>query len=449
MSCEADTLEDIQGDIYDKFGLVGAHTSMGADVAVYVRGQRDGDQPSRVQMLYELSTDEIHAGVFLVTFGATKVTPQFRVSESDPEYRPTQRAGISHLVVAVFHLHHEAANKKVGRARNAFQKFLQACLNFRVDIFAGDANQGAYKYYNQQTNRDMTNSLVQVLTRRMVHEVNTGLPYARRLGYKFLTNNHSDNFTNDDPDCCVMCILSWGKTKISRLVRSALEGSHTEHASDAASSAQSTFHSVLESRVSELEVVDTSDVMQAPLDFDVRQSLRVLQLDNRALWLPDRDTSWHLPILVTLRETMIKNWRQRTEAGSKNQIERAINFRQRQQDRQVTKGKGKGKDKGKTTSKSRVSESASSSSTSQAQASSSTSRTYHSQWTPTAPWQQDERRQGHRQDDRRQEYQGGYQQQRYQQYDDQQQQHWQQWQDRDWYGKGSSRGSNDWWYNRR
>ena len=167
--------------------------------------------------------------------------------------------------------------------------------------------------------------------------------------------------------------------------------------------------------------------MQAPLDFDVRQSLRVLQLNNRALWLPDKDTSWHLPILATLRETMLRNWRQRTEAGSRNQIDRARNFRQRTQERQVFKGKGKGST---TSQQSRVSESASSSSTSQAQASSST------HWAPTVPWWQD---------DRRYDYGRGYQQQ-YQQRDDQQQQQ-QQWHDRDWYGNW--RWGSNWWDSRR
>ncbi len=60
-----------------------------------------------------------------------------------------------------------------------------------------------------------------------------------------------------------------------------------------------------------------ADLLLAPPDFDVKQSARVLQFKNQDLWLKDRDTDWHLPILVTLCETprkigdkgVTKHWR--------------------------------------------------------------------------------------------------------------------------------------------
>ena len=36
---------------------------------------------------------------------------------------------------------------------------------------------------------------------------------------------------------------------------------------------------------------------------------------NSDLWLKEKDTDWHLPILVTLRESPLRNWRQRSEAA--------------------------------------------------------------------------------------------------------------------------------------
>ena len=39
--------------------------------------------------------------------------------------------------------------------------------------------------------------------------------------------------------------------------------------------------------------------MIAPQDYDVRQSGRVLEIQNRDLWIPPTDLSWHIPILVT------------------------------------------------------------------------------------------------------------------------------------------------------
>ena len=42
---------------------------------------------------------------------------------------------------------------------------------------------------------------------------------------------------------------------------------------------------------------DATDPMVAPQDYDVRQSGRVLELQNRDLWLRPTGLSWHFPIL--------------------------------------------------------------------------------------------------------------------------------------------------------
>ena len=52
----------------------------------------------------------------------------------------------------------------------------------------------------------------------------------------------------------------------------------------------------------------------APQDYDARQSRRVLELQNRSLWIRPTDLSWHLPILVTIREMPFRNHRGRALA---------------------------------------------------------------------------------------------------------------------------------------
>ena len=53
----------------------------------------------------------------------------------------------------------------------------------------------------------------------------------------------------------------------------------------------------------------------APQDYDVRQSGRVLELQNRDLWIRPTDLSWHFPILVTIREMP---FRKKTETRPKS-----------------------------------------------------------------------------------------------------------------------------------
>ena len=57
---------------------------------------------------------------------------------------------------------------------------------------------------------------------------------------------------------------------------------------------------------------DTEDPMVAPQDYDIRQSGRVLEPQNRDLWLRPTDMSWHLPDLVTIREQLFQNYRSRS-----------------------------------------------------------------------------------------------------------------------------------------
>ena len=57
---------------------------------------------------------------------------------------------------------------------------------------------------------------------------------------------------------------------------------------------------------------DAIDPMVAPPDHDIRQSGRVVELQNKDLWLRPTDMSRHFPILMTIREEPFKNHRSRT-----------------------------------------------------------------------------------------------------------------------------------------
>ena len=62
------------------------------------------------------------------------------------------------------------------------------------------------------------------------------------------------------------------------------------------------------------ENVDSPKI--APRDYEVRQSGRVLELQNRDLWIRPADPPWHYPILVTIRAFSFKNYCGRSFANS-------------------------------------------------------------------------------------------------------------------------------------
>ena len=52
-----------------------------------------------------------------------------------------------------------------------------------------------------------------------------------------------------------------------------------------------------------------------PENVDILQSGRVLELQNRNLWIRPTDLSWNVPILVTIRELLFKNYRGKSIAN--------------------------------------------------------------------------------------------------------------------------------------
>ena len=68
----------------------------------------------------------------------------------------------------------------------------------------------------------------------------------------------------------------------------------------------------------------------APQDYDIRQSERVLEFQNRDFWIRPTDLSWHYPVLATIREIPFKNYSGRSYGkfkARKDKIEKAKKWR--------------------------------------------------------------------------------------------------------------------------
>ena len=109
------------------------------------------------------------------------------------------------------------------RVRRFFAKVLQQVHHLKVDVFAGDANGAAYKYYKRQKYQDLYNSSVAVILRGMQREVNMDRPFGSRRHIDYSTNNHHSQLRSTDyPDCCFMAILSGRNPLGPRIMRKLL-----------------------------------------------------------------------------------------------------------------------------------------------------------------------------------------------------------------------------------
>ena len=142
------------------------------------------------------------------------------------------------------------------------------------------------------------------MLREMQREVNTGRPVESRL---HIDNNHSSQLSSaSDFDCRFMAVFSCRKPAGPRIMRK-LWSNLREQGNEQKLKENISFPRGIESqlRATAQRIYSKSDVdnaMIAPQDYDVRQSRRVLEFHNRDLWIRPTDLSWHVPILVTLRE---------------------------------------------------------------------------------------------------------------------------------------------------
>ena len=150
------------------------------------------------------------------------------------------------------------------------------------------------------------------MQREMQREVNTGHPCESRL------------HAADDLDCCFLACLSWREPVGPRIMRKLWSNITTGQSENLREQTDDKKEKQTEDNSRERGVEcqlraaqrcyseDAEDPMVALPDHDIRQSGRVLEVQNRDIWLRPTDMSWHLPILMTIREDSFKNYRSRT-----------------------------------------------------------------------------------------------------------------------------------------
>ena len=101
------------------------------------------------------------------------------------------RSGLPRLRCCVCHLHYKRAVSAPASVRQFFKTVLQQVHHFNVDVFAGQANAAAFKYYKKQGRQDLHDSSVAVMSRercnvRSIRDTHD----ERRLHIDHTTNNH-------------------------------------------------------------------------------------------------------------------------------------------------------------------------------------------------------------------------------------------------------------------
>ena len=233
---------------------------------------------------------------------------------------------------------------------NSSEQCFNRCVTSR--LVSGDANAAAYKYYKKQEYQDLHNSSVAIMLREMRREVNMGLPFENKLHIDYSTNNHPTQLhAADDLDCCFMAILSWRKPAGARFTRkfsSDLKQNHAVTSREQLPELRERTNYPRWKRTEEIsrerrikaqlrataqrahrDREDATDPMVAPQDYDVHQSVRVLELQNSDPWLRPTHRSWHFPILMTIREEPFKNNRSRTSENGRPSSRRPRSRRSR------------------------------------------------------------------------------------------------------------------------
>ena len=189
--------------------------------------------------------------------------------------------------------------------------------HFKVHVIAGDANAAAYKYLKSQEYQDLYNSSVAVMLREIQREVNTGHPFEGRLPVDYFCQKSPPQLhTADDLDSCFMAIPSWRKPVEPRIMRKLWSKIATgQPAISRERGVKGQPRAAAQRGYPNPE--DAEDPMMAPPDNEIRQSGRVLELQNRDLWLRPTDISLHLSILITIREEPCKNYRSKTSGDWK------------------------------------------------------------------------------------------------------------------------------------
>ena len=121
------------------------------------------------------------------------------------------------------------------------------------------------------------------------------------LHIDYSTNNHPPQLhAADDLDRCFMAILPCGEPAIPRIMRKLSGNISTGHS--VISRERGVDGLLRAAQRSYPTPEDAGDPAISPPDYEIGQSGRVLELQNRDLCLRPQGMSWHFPVLVTIRE---------------------------------------------------------------------------------------------------------------------------------------------------
>ena len=184
-----------------------------------------------------------------------------------------------------------------------------------------DANAAANKYNKRQEYQDLYHFSVAVALRDLQREVDIDRLLESRLHIDYWTNKHNSQLRSTDyPDCCFMAILSQRKPLGPRIMRKLWSNTRERTQSKEKELVEdSSYPKCIEdmpretARNSYPENVDNP--MTAPRYNEVRQSGRVLELQNKDLCIRPTVLSWLFPILVTICELLFKKYRGRSSAN--------------------------------------------------------------------------------------------------------------------------------------
>ena len=128
----------------------------------------------------------------------------------------------------------------------------------------------------------------------MQREVNAGHPFESKFHVDYSTNNHPSHHATDDLDCCCRAILTWRKPVGPRILRK-LWSNLRQQGNEETETDDNSYLRGVESQLRAAaqrgypNPENAQNPVIAPRDYDVRLSGRVLELQNRDLWIRPTD----------------------------------------------------------------------------------------------------------------------------------------------------------------
>ena len=174
-----------------------------------------------------------------------------------------------------------------------------------ADVIAGGANAAAYKYYKRQEDQDLHNASVAIMLREMQREVNTDAHLEADFKLIILLIIILPSFAQQAISIDASCLFSHGQNHPNP---ESWENSGATRESEHRVTRKDNMLTVRTQKGMDAllweatrkvfsDPVNVHDLMVAPQDYDVHQSGRVLELENRDLWIRTTDLSRHLESL--------------------------------------------------------------------------------------------------------------------------------------------------------